>query len=165
MNYVYVGNFIGTHGIKGELKLKTSFLYKNKILKEDFCFFIGNSKTKYTLLKSRNHNGIELLTFKDYEDINLVIPIKNEEVYVLREDLSLKPNEYVFEDYIGLKAYNQNNFIGEVKEIINYGNNNNVFHIEGDKEVLIPLNEKFIDNIVLNDKIVFKEVEGIIDAN
>ena len=45
MEYIYVGQINGTHGLKGELKLKSNFKYKDKILKENFNFYIGKEKT------------------------------------------------------------------------------------------------------------------------
>lgn len=165
MSYIYVGKLLGTHGIKGELKLKSSFWYLNNILKKGFSFYIGDLKTKVSLYSFRYHNGVYLVSFSDFLDINLVEDFKNSSIYVLRDDLNLN-NEYVYEDYVGLDCYNIDKYIGKVVDIVDCGNNNNVFYIkDSDKEVLIPLNEKFIEKVVLNDRIVFKEVEGLIDAN
>ena len=165
MNYVYIGKFIGTHGLKGELKLKSSFLYIDKVLKKGFCFYIGSTKNKVYLSNYRYHNGCYLIAFEGFLDINLVDSFKKEQVYVLREDLNLKEEEYVFEDYIGLECYNGATFLGKVSDIIDCGSNNYVFNVAGSKEILIPLNNKFIEKVILNDKIIFKEVEGLIDAN
>ena len=63
MNYVYIGKFIGTHGLKGELKLKSSFLYIDKVLKKGFCFYIGSTKNKVYLSNYRYHNGCYLIAF------------------------------------------------------------------------------------------------------
>ena len=165
MSYVYVGRLLGTHGIKGELKLKSSFKYLDRILAEDFCLYIGSSKTKVFLHSYRYHNGLYLLSFRDYLDINLVADFKNKDIYVLREDLNLNL-EYVNEDYIGLDCYYKDSYIGKVIDIVDCGGNNNVFYIRNDsKEVLIPLNDKFVDKVLLNDRIIFKEVEGLLDAN
>lgn len=165
MNYVYVGKFVGTHGLRGELKFKSSFLHIDKILKKGFCFYIGPSKDRLYLSNYRYHNGCYLITFEGFLDIDLVDSFKKEQVYVLREDLNLKENEYVFEDYIGLECYNGDSFLGKVNDIINCGGNNYVFNIIGSKEILIPLNNEFIEKVILGDRIVFKEVEGLIDAN
>lgn len=165
MDYINIGKITGTHGLRGELKLKSSFLYIERILKPGFIFFIGDSKEKVNLLKYRFHNGLYLLTFKGYEDINLVESFRNQELYVLKNDIGLKENELLFEDYIGLTAYYKEKVLGKVCDIVNCGNNNYVFYIKGDKEILIPLNKRFIDKVVINEKVVFKDVEGLIDAN
>lgn len=164
MCYINIGKITSTHGLKGELKLKSSFIHINKVLKPNFPLFIGNSKEKVNLLKHRFHNGTYLLTFQGYEDINLVENFRNKEVYVLRENLELQKDEFLFEDYIGLIAYYKETQLGTVKDIVNCGNSNYVFYIKGDKEVLIPVNKKFIKDVTDN-KIAFKDVEGLIDAN
>lgn len=165
MKYIYIGKITSTHGLKGELKLKSSFLYIERVLLQNFSFFIGNTKEEVKLLKHRYHNGSYLLTFEGYENINLVENFRNKEVYVLEKDIKLKKDEFLFEDYIGLTAYHKKRVIGKVKDILNCGNDNYVFYIKGDKEILIPVNKKFIDSVIKNDKIIFKEVEGLIDAN
>lgn len=165
MSYVYVGKLTGTHGLNGELKLKSSFSYIDNVLKSNFPFYIGDDKKEVKLLKSRNHNGIYLLVFNGYEGINLVENFRNSNLYVLRDDIGLKQNEYVFEDYIGLKAIYDDSVIGTIEDIIDCGNGNYVFSIIGNNEILIPVNEEFIKEVVLNDKVVFKDVGGLINAN
>lgn len=164
MGYVCIGKVTGTHGLKGELKLSTSFIYIDRVLKSGFSFYIGADKERLKLEKYRFHNGKYLLTFSGFEDINLVERFRNNDVYVLRDDLELKEGEFLFEDYIGMTAVFNNKEIGTVRDIIDCGSNNYVFYIVGDKDILIPVNDMFIDS-VLNNKIVFKEVEGLIDAN
>ena len=165
MEYVYVGRINGTHGLKGELKLISDFLYKDKVFNKGFNFFVGNDKKHVTLEKVRYHNGVYLITFHGLEDINLVENLKNSDLYILKEDLCLSDNQFVFEDYIGLDCYFSGEFIGKVIDIVNCGNNNYVFYIEGKKEVLIPVNDKFIEKVILKDRIIFKEVEVLINAN
>lgn len=165
MEYIDIGIITSTHGLKGELKLKSSFIYIDRVLKSNFSFFLGEQKEEVKLLKYRFHNGTYLLTFKDYEDINLVENFRNKELYVSRKSLELKENEFLFEDYIGLNAYFKEEILGKVQDVVNCGNNNYVFYIQGSKDILIPVNEKFIDKVVINERIVFKNVEGLIDAN
>lgn len=165
MNYICVGKINGTHGLKGELKLKSDFIYIDRVLKPNFSFFIGDSKDEINLLKFRYHNGLYLLTFAGYEDINLVEEFRDKYLYVLRDDIELRDDELLFDDYIGLLAYYKNNNLGTINDVINCGNNNYVFYIKGEKEILIPVNKKFIEKVVINDKIMFKDVEGLIDAN
>ena len=164
MNYVLIGKLCGSHGLKGEIKLDTDFQYLDRVLQEGANLYIGDNKTNVTLLKYRHHNKYELLTFNDYEDINLIERFKNNNIYVLRDDLNLNEDEFVFEDYIGLEAYFNNEKIGIINDIIDYGMNNYVFVI-GEKEVLIPVKQEFIDKVILNDKVILKEVGDLIDAN
>ena len=161
MKKVYVGKLCGTHGLKGEIKLDSDFVYLDKILTKDFKFYIGNDE-EVSLLKFRKHNKYYLLTFTGYENIDLVEKFKNQNLYVSRDDLNLQKGEYVLEDYIGLKAYFNDKELGKVTDVIDYGMGNYNLEI-GD--ILIPLNNKFIKEIILDDRIILKEVEGLIDED
>ena len=165
MDYIKIGHITSTHGLKGELKLKSNFAYIDRVLKSDFYIYIGNNKEQVVLLKHRFHNKMYLLTFKEYEDINLVENFRNKDVYIKKEDLKLKDDEFVFEDYLGLKAYYNNQNIGTITDIIDCGNNNYIFRIKEKKEILIPANKDFIEQVILNDRVIFKDVEGLINAN
>lgn len=81
--YVYVGKFLGTHGLKGEIKLKSNFEYIDRILKKGFNFYIGDNKNKEIFSNYRIHKGNYLVVFKGLEDINLIEKYINKKVYVL----------------------------------------------------------------------------------
>lgn len=164
MQYVNIGKFAGTHGLKGEIKLKTDFEYIDKVLCDDFSFYVGEEKTKTLLNSFRYHNGYYLLSFKSLLDIDLVHPFVNKFVYVIKDDLCLSDSEYTFDDYIGCLCYSSSLEFGTVSNVVDCGNGNYVFQVIGDKEILIPLNEHFIDKIGVN-KIYFKNLEGFIDEN
>ena len=153
--YIYIGKITSTHGLKGELKLKTNFKYLDKVLKKDFNLFIDDEKV--SINSYRNHNGTILIAFNDLLDINKVEYLRNKDVYVLREDLNLKDNEYVFEDYINKECYFNDKCIGKSSDIVDCGNQNYCLVIG---EFLIPLNDKFIE--IKDDKIILKDVEGLL---
>ena len=44
MQKVYVGKVVGTHGIKGEIRIISDFQFKDKV------FVVGNSPVSYTHL-------------------------------------------------------------------------------------------------------------------
>lgn len=165
MKYIYVGKLQGTHGLLGELKLKSCFKYSDKIFVKDFIFYVGNDKKKVLLSKVRRNNDKYLISFKDYCDIDAVQVFKNNKLYINRDDLKLSDCEYVFEDYMDLDCYYDDKMFGRVVDIVNCGFDNYVFLIKGFKEVLIPVNDNFIDRVIKDDKIIFKNVGELIDAN
>lgn len=158
--FVYVGKFFGTHGLKGEIKLKTSFSYLDKILVSGFCFYVGNDKVKLELSSFRFHNGVYLVSFSgvSYEDVSCFV---NKRVYVLKDDLCLSSNELVIEDYIGLDAVFNGDCFGKINDIVDTGSSNYVFFIKGSREILIPFNSNFI-SLVNSKEVVFKNVEGFL---
>ena len=48
--YVFVGKIVGTHGIKGEIKLISDYSIKNKILISNQKLYIGKEKKEVVLV-------------------------------------------------------------------------------------------------------------------
>ena len=46
MEYIYIGGLVNTHGIKGEVKIKSNFRYKESVFKPGFNLYIGKDKIK-----------------------------------------------------------------------------------------------------------------------
>ena len=44
MKYIRIGKIVNTHGIKGELRLLSSFKYKDKVFKKDMKLYVGKDK-------------------------------------------------------------------------------------------------------------------------
>ena len=40
MDYILIGKIVNTHGIKGELRIKSNFLMKDKVFKKGFALYI-----------------------------------------------------------------------------------------------------------------------------
>ena len=163
MDYICVGKLLGTHGLKGEIKFKTDFKYLDNILKKGFSFYLGSDRKEEILSSYRFHKNYYLLLFESINNINDVEKYINCDVYVLRSDLKLDSESYLMEDILDKEAYFKDKFLGVVKEIIDYGNSNYVMTISGDKDILVPLHDNFIEQ--LDDKLYLKNMEGFIDEN
>ena len=145
MDYIYIGTIVGTHGIKGELKIKSNFEYKDQVFKENNNLYIGEEKNKETINTYRYHKIYDMVTFKEYNNINEVLKYKGKKVYINREDLNID-KDYVLDDLIGCLIYEDNQCLGKVKDI--YDNNGNVLlDVVGEKEFYIPYNDNFIKKV------------------
>ena len=51
MKFIIIGKIVNTHGIKGELRLLSSFKYKEKVFKKDMKIYIGKKKCEEMLEK------------------------------------------------------------------------------------------------------------------
>lgn len=163
MEYVFVGKFLGTHGLKGEIKLKTDFKYLDKIFKDGFKFYIGAEKKTEEFSGFRKNKDIYLISLKNIDNIDEIKIYVNNNLYVDKSDLDLEKNQYILEDLLNKKAYFNNTFLGEIKEINDYGHGNYVITIVGEKEILIPFKDNFIDKVA-ND-VYLKNVEVFINEN
>ena len=148
MDYIYIGTITDTHGIKGELRIKSNFEYKDQIFKKDFNIYIGDNKIKETINTYRYHKIYDMVTLYNYDNINQVLKYLKQKVYVLRSDLNINKG-YVLDDLINMSIYENNCFLGKVIDI--FDNNGNILlNIKGEKEFYIPYNDNFIKKVDIN---------------
>lgn len=140
MEKVYIGKVVNTHGIKGEFRIKSDFELKSRVFLIGKNVFIDNAF--YKIASYRVHKGYDMITVEGLNDINQVLSFKNKSVFVERESLELKDNEYLIEDYIGCDVVLNCETVGKV---VNYsGGINPLLEVKGDKHFFIPLKAMFI---------------------
>lgn len=166
MEYIYIGEIISTHGLKGELKIRSDFRYKESIFKKGFKLYINNRKEEVEINSYRKYKGFDVVTFVDRLDINDVLGFKGEKAYINKDDLVLNENEFLDDQLIGLNCYDQKDLIGEVIEIINNGATDIFVVNKNDKNYFIPYVKEFIDKIDIENKIIYiNNIKGLIDEN
>ena len=164
MKYVLIGKIVNTHGLKGEIRILSSFKYKDKVFIPNMKVYIGKNKVCETITTYRHHKIFEMITMAGYTDIDEVLKYKGEYIFVNKEDIKLGQNEYLDEDIIGLNVYTDNKLLGKVKKIEDH-NGNIVLLIENDiKTYLIPYNFDIIQGIDISKKeMKVKDIPGLFD--
>ena len=164
MEYIYIGDIVNTHGIKGELRILSDFKYKDKIFIHDFKLYVGRTKDLLTIDTYRKHKEYDMVKFYEVEDINDAIAYKGDKVYINRNDIKI--DGYFDEDLIDLNVYSNDKFIGKVEKIIKNISQDIIVVKNEDKKHLIPYVDEFIKKIDLkNKKIEINLIEGLIDEN
>ena len=159
MEYIYIGRISTTHGLKGELKIRSNFKYKDQVFKPGTSLYIGKDKEKRNIISYRPHQEYDMVIFEGLETIDLVIPYKGLLVYCDKSILDTG-KDFLNEDLIGLEAIYDSKPLGVVEDIIDQGSGNEVMIIG---KVLIPKNNNFIDKVDFdNKKIYFKNIEGLL---
>lgn len=142
---IYIGKYVNTHGIKGEIRIKSDFKYKDKV------FFVGNiliiDNQEFIINSYRRHKEYDMVTFKGITNINQIIDLKGSKVYVF--NISLNDGEYLDSTLIGFKVYMNNIYKGDVLDI-KYLNNSKKILVVNNKYVpfelaTVNLDEKRID--------------------
>ena len=150
-NYILVGKIVNTHGIKGELRILSSFDRKDLVFVKGNSLYIGNDKVKETINTYRVHKEFDMVTFDGYSNINEVLKYLKENVYIKREDLKLNKDEYILEDLIDLDIIDNGICLGKVSNFI-YNNGNTLLEVTGEKKFYIPVNSNYIDKVDLDSK-------------
>ncbi len=160
MNYLYIGKLVNTHGIKGEVRLLSSFRHKQKIFIPGFKLFIGKDKREYEVESYRKHKNFDMIVFKGIYDINLVEHLKGSNVYINRPSLVLEKNDLLAVDLIGFNVIINDKFIGEIKEVLDTPANEVLVL---DNKVMIPYVKAFINKVDTSKKeVLVNDVKGLL---
>lgn len=137
MEKIYLGKVTSTHGIKGEIKIKSNFTYKQK------AFLIGNhliiDNKQYEIKTHRIHKGLDMVTLDNYHDINEVLFLLKKNVYIEKKELNLKKEEVLDEDLLNYEVLTTSGKKGIIKEIFYASPTNKIMRAIIEKEILVPL--------------------------
>ena len=165
---VEVGEIVNTHGIKGEVKVKSNSDFTDVRFQQGEVLEVHprNGETVELVVTShRVHKGLHMLKFEGRNNINDVEHLKGETLYQERdhEDIELAENEYYYSDIIGCTVFNEDEPLGRVTEIFETGAND-VWVVQGDKEYLIPYIADVVKEVdVEGRQIHITPMEGLLD--
>ena len=137
--------------------------YKNKVFKKGMLIYIGKNKEKEVIFSYRPHKQFDMITMEGYININQVLKYKGMKVYINKEDLILKEDEYLDEDLIGLDVMINNKVVGVVKNIEKYPQQNLILVKNSKKEFLIPYVSDIIEEINFEKRYIsIQDIKGLV---
>lgn len=153
MNKTIIGKYVNTHGIKGEIRIKSNFKYKDRVFKVGKEIIIDKP---YIIDNYRVHKGYDMVCLEGINSINDIIHLKNSIVYIDR-DKYLTKLDYLDEDLIGFSIECNNESIGIISNIVQMNNKKLIEFCDK----LIPF--ELVENIDLeNKKVIIKYLEGLL---
>lgn len=158
------GKIIGTHGIKGELKIKSDTSF-NRFEKGNVLYFSNGEKNiKVKVSSHRVHKDMDLVTVNDLFDINKVLEFVGMNVYVKEHNDKLDDNQVYYEDLIESNVFDEGgNLIGVVNDIIELPKGLLLEVIKDDEKYLIPYVKDFVVNFSKKEKkIIIHVIEGLL---
>lgn len=156
-----IGVITTTHGIKGELKIKSFSDFERFKKGEKMFIMYNNERIDLTIEQARPHKTIIIIKFKEYNNINEVLNYRALSVYSDTRG-KLQSDEYYFDHLIGTTAYTDEGIlIGEVINVIELPHGH-ILEVKNDaKKILIPLEKEFVISVT-DDKIIIKPIEGLL---
>lgn len=156
-NYLRIGEIISLHGIKGEVKVYPatddvrryddlkSFYIVDSIDAPDDVF---NDISTYEKEGTKYIKNTVILKIKGIDTIEDARNLIKKNIYVKRIDaVKLKDNEYFIVDLIGMSAYLDDKFLGEIVDVMRTkAHDILVVSCEG-KEILIPFVDVYVSSI------------------
>lgn len=162
--WIYLGKIVNTHGIKGELRIKSDFEKKELVFHPGFTLYIGKEHRKEQIKNYRPHKNFDMVCYENITNINEVLGDIGKSVYIKREDLHLKSNEYILEELIGFTIINSEKKIGIVTDFV-YNKAGILLEINSihEKKFYIPYNNYFIKEVDQDKKTIKTEnTQGLI---
>lgn len=169
MEKLKIGKIVGTHGLKGELKVRSNSDFADERFKRGNEVIISyqNQDIVFEVITSRIHKGNYLISFKGNQDINLVEKYIGCFVYGYKDEELLDDDEYFYDDLIGLQVVSTDGkVIGPVTSI--YDNSrHDILNVDyHGKNVAIPYVDAFIKEVDLDKEIIMVElIKGFIDED
>ncbi|MDD3713003.1 MAG: ribosome maturation factor RimM [Candidatus Izemoplasmatales bacterium] len=164
MEYLKIAEIKATRGLKGEVKIKSMTNMQNSRFKiGNKLFVIENGGYKpLVIVDYRVIKDIDVLTFKGYDDINKIEKFIGSDLFIenVKPD-NLEDNEYLIEDIVGLKVYQNHVLKGYVKDVVTYPQGD---YLEVETEYgskLVPFRNEFILNQT-DEEITIIEMEGLL---
>ncbi|BCS53167.1 ribosome maturation factor RimM [Geobacter sp. SVR] len=165
---VPVGKIIGTHGIRGLLKV-FSFSGNMESLNAAGTITLKSSDgslQKHAVASLVAHGGKFLIGLKGFENINQVLHLVGSEICLLRSQLpETEEDEYYWCDLIGLSVATVDGIeLGTISDIFESGASD-IYVVTGkDREYLIPAIADVISSVDLADgRMLITPLEGLLD--
>lgn len=165
--YLELGQIVGTHGIKGEIRINPwcdspEFAKRFKVV-----YFDKTGSKSCKIVSQRPHGNIILMKLEGYNSIEESELLKNKMLYIKRADAKLDDGVWFIEELIGCEVFDHlsGKCYGKITDISQTGAND-VWHITDSKndEYLIPAIKDVIISVdVAAEKVVINPMRGIFD--
>lgn len=167
-NEMLIGKVIGTHGIKGQLRVLPFSGESDTMLALNSVILKGprGERDVFPVTATGGHGKKVILTLGGFSNINEVLHLVGRELYVNREQLpELPPGEYYWCDLFGLEVRTVGGeILGTIADILAAGNNDVYVVREGVKEYLIPAVEAIVLQVNLDERVmIIDPPEGLLD--
>lgn len=156
------------HGLRGDVKVQPwcdspEFLCAFPVL------YLGKEKKEVEVIDARVQKNMVVLRLGGYETVEQAESLRNQMLYLHREDVELEDGTYFVQDLMGLDVLDADSGVsyGILKDVLQTGANDvYVVQPEGGKEVLIPaIPDVIVETNLEAGCMKIRPLEGLLDAN
>lgn len=154
--YLEIGKIVGTHGIKGEVRIQP-WADSGEFAAGFKRMYFGGGAERVDIVSARPHKNIVIAKLKGVDSIEQADLLRGKVLYIDRADAVLPEGRYFIQDLLGCSVVDADNgtVYGKVTGVSSTGAND-VYHVTTPekKEYLIPaidqvLAEKDIENGII----------------
>ena len=166
MEKINIGYIVGFHGLKGEIKVKstTDFTKERFVVGQKLYLAFDNQWEELIIKTCRYHHGLVLISFEGFDSLTKVEKFKGCALQITQAMLyELEEDEFYHFDLIGLEVVScagQN--LGKVKSIMSAGAQDVLVVDSSEKDILIPFVSAIVNQVDLKNKMItLFEIEGL----
>jgi len=162
--FLDAGEIVGTHGVRGEVKL-LPWADGPEFLQNVGTFYLNGEAR--AVESCRTHKSMLLVKFQGVDSVESAQKLRGQVVRIDRTDVVLAEGSVFIADLIGLPVYAGGERLGALKEVLTLPAND-VYVVEGGgKRWMIPAVSEFLERVdVEGGEIHVRLIEGLeSDAN
>ena len=145
---IKLGKYVNTHGIKGEIRILSDFSRKELVFKKGFKIYIKDNE--YVIKTYRKHKEYDMVTLEGIDNINDILVLKGNFVYIKRSDIE----GFIEEDLFTYKIISNN----KEYKIIDILDNKAHKILVLDNNVMVPYVNEFIEKKDDIKKIIYMKL-------
>ncbi|MGT2745091.1 ribosome maturation factor RimM [Streptococcus phocae subsp. phocae] len=144
MEYFNVGKIVNTQGLQGEMRVLSVSDFAEERFEQGAELALFDAKDQFvqdvTIASHRTQKNFDIIKFKGMNHINDIEGFKGFTLKVSQENRGeLDEGEFYYHQIIGLEVYENDIYIGHVKEILQPGANDVwVVKRKGKRDLLLP---------------------------
>ncbi|MBQ5994400.1 MAG: 16S rRNA processing protein RimM [Clostridia bacterium] len=166
--YLELGQIVGTHGVKGEMRLNPWCDSADFVKQFKTVYFDANGEKAVAVLKAREHGNVVLITLDGVDSMEKAQALRNTVLYIDRNDVKLSDNSWFIDDLIGCSVVEKENgrVYGKISAVDKYPANDvwTVRTPDG-KDVLVPAVKSVVLSVDAENKTAYiKALRGLFDG-
>ena len=159
MDLIETGRIVNTHALRGEVKIEP---WADS--PEAFCGFrrLFLDNTERRVERARVQKGFIIAKLSGIDTIDQAEKLKNQVLYVPREDIGIRDGGYLLSDLMDMRAVSEDGVeLGRVTGILTPPGGE-VLEIQGAREILVPLRGPFVTDVDLEaGTVTLRLIEGM----
>lgn len=165
--FLEAGRIVGTHGIKGELRVEP-WCDSPEFLTQFETLYAKEGAEILEVVASRPHKNLLLIKLKGIDTVEQGDMMRGKVLFIKRSDVTLPKGRYFISDLLGMQVYHaddENICYGTITDVIKTGAND-VYQItdENKKDYLIPvIDQVVIDTDIAGRKLLIRPMKGIFE--
>lgn len=163
--FLEVGQIVGTHGVRGTMRVKP-WSDDSDFLSDFKRVYLDKGETELKVSSAKAHGNVTLLDIKGVDSIEKAEGLRGKVLMVNRDDIALPEGRYFVDELIGCVVTDADTGenLGTITDVSKTGAND-VWHITRDNtEYLVPAIPSVIVSVdVEKEAAVLRPLKGIFD--